>query len=1009
MKKFTCLLIVILSGFLAAHAQSFSVSGNVTDESGIPLLGVNVLVKNQSRGTTTDFDGNYTIGNITSGDILQFSYLGFNTQEIRITDQQTLDVQLSADNEALDEVVVIGYGTQSKKEVTGAVSTVGSGTIEELNPVRVEQALQGRVAGVNITSTSGSPGSASTINIRGISTNGDSRPLILVDGAVIEDLSVINPNDIENISVLKDATAGIYGVRAANGVILITTKGGYKNTDLRIEVDAYTGLQETSRKLPVLNATEYAVILNEAFVAGGQNPPFPNYRNLGEGTDYQDEVFQQALMSDTNLSISGGGEKTAYSFGAGYLDQNGIVGGESSNFERFTGRMNFNYDIIKNLKLSTTAIYTHSNRKTLAENALGSVLFNAINMAPTIPVYDENGDFSLAELLGNEVINPVAQIQNTYNNSQVDKITGTAGLSYDFLEHFKAETRYQFNYSEVRGINFQPQAYYGSGKVFNVDRNVVSESTNFYRDYTFDAFLSYDNTFNDLHNVKALVGTSVFRTTGDFYGFTGYDIPGNSFENASIENASDVVDNYINVSNRIFDQRLLSYFARLQYNYDERYLLSGVIRRDGSSNFGPENKFGWFPSASAGWVISEEDFYGNGDLVSFLKLRSSYGILGNDRIGAFGYVSLLNGEGTYVFDDTLYYGVAAGRLSNPELQWEEQTAFDVGIDARLFGDKLDLTVDYFKRQTDKLLLTPQVSGILGVGAPGAGAPIVNAGSVENKGWEFSLGYRQIVNDDFDFNINWNLTTLENEVLSVANENGFVPGGFFAVGQGDAPARMEAGHPIGYFYGLQTDGIFQNAEEVAAGPSQPNAHPGDLRYVDQNGDGVITPDDRVEIGDPIPDYTMGLNLGFNYKNFDFTAYAFASVGNDIVRAYDRNETRTNKTSYVLNRWTGEGTSNTYPRVNIGANYNSVFSDFYVEDGSYLRLQNVQLGYSLGENITEQLGIRKLRFYLAVNNAFTITDYKGYDPSASSGAPIGGGIDQGFYPVPRVYTAGLNFKF
>lgn len=350
MKKFTCLLIVILSGFLAAHAQSFSVSGNVTDESGIPLLGVNVLVKNQSRGTTTDFDGNYTIGNITSGDILQFSYLGFNTQEIRITDQQTLDVQLSADNEALDEVVVIGYGTQSKKEVTGAVSTVGSGTIEELNPVRVEQALQGRVAGVNITSTSGSPGSASTINIRGISTNGDSRPLILVDGAVIEDLSVINPNDIENISVLKDATAGIYGVRAANGVILITTKGGYKNTDLRIEVDAYTGLQETSRKLPVLNATEYAVILNEAFVAGGQNPPFPNYRNLGEGTDYQDEVFQQALMSDTNLSISGGGEKTAYSFGAGYLDQNGIVGGESSNFERFTGRMNFNYDIIKKPK-----------------------------------------------------------------------------------------------------------------------------------------------------------------------------------------------------------------------------------------------------------------------------------------------------------------------------------------------------------------------------------------------------------------------------------------------------------------------------------------------------------------------------------------------------------------------------------------------------------------------------------------------------------------------------------
>ncbi|MCM4157312.1 TonB-dependent receptor [Gramella sp. AN32] len=1008
MKKYTCLFLLLWSGLFTANAQGRSVSGTVTDSNGIPLLGVNVIVKDQSKGTTTNFDGNYSLNNLSPEDVIQFSYIGFISQEVRVSDRQIINIQMAEDAQALNEVVVIGYGTQTKKEITGAVSTVSSDVIEDLNPVRVEQALQGRVAGVNITSTSGSPGSASTISIRGISTNGDSRPLILVDGAVIEDLSVINPNDIESISVLKDATAGIYGVRAANGVILITTKGGFKNSDLRVELDAYTGVQETSRKLPVLNATEYAVILNEAFAAGGQNPPFPNFRNLGEGTDYQEEVFQQAIMSDLNLSVFGGGEKTAYSFGAGYLDQDGIVGGNASNFERFTGRMNFDYDIMEDLKFSTTAIYTHSNRKTLAENSLGSVLFNAINMAPTIPVLDENGDFSLAEGLGNEVINPVAQIANTYNNSEVDKITGTLGLSYDFFEHFKAETRYQFNYSEVRGNSFLPTAFYGSGKVFNIDRNVVNESTNYFRDYTFDAFLSYTNTFNELHNLTSLLGTSVFKTTGDFYGFTGFDIPGNLYENASIENASDVVDNYQNVSNRIFDSRLLSYFARLQYNYDQRYLLSAVIRRDGSSNFGPENKFGWFPSASAGWVISEEDFYGENDIVNFLKLRSSYGILGNDRIGAFGYVSLLNGEGTYVFDDTLFYGIAAGRLSNPELQWEEQTAFDIGVDAKLFNDKLDVTVDYFQRQTDDLLLVPQVSGILGVGAPGAGAPIVNAGSVENKGWEFSMAYNQFVNDDFEFNINFNLTTLENEVLSVANENGFVPGGFFAVGQGDAPSRMEAGHPIGYFYGLQTNGIFQNAAEVAAG-NQPNASPGDLRFIDQDGDGTITPDDRVEIGDPIPDYTMGLNLGFNYKNFDFVAYAFASVGNDIVRAYDRNETRTNKTSFVLDRWTGKDTSNDYPRVSTGANGNNTFSDFFVEDGSYLRLQNVQLGYSLGENITDQLGIRKLRFYVSVNNAFTLTEYNGYDPSASSGDPIGGGIDQGFYPVPRVYTAGLNFKF
>lgn len=1010
MKRFTCLVIVLFGGIFSMCAQSFSIEGNVTDENNLPLLGVNVLVKNETRGTTTDFDGNFIVENVKVEDILQFSYVGFLSKEIRISSNQSLNVVLQEDSESLEEVVVIGYGTQAKKEITGAVSVVDSKTIEELNPVRVEQALQGRVAGVNITSTSGSPGSAATISIRGISTNGDSRPLILVDGAVIEDLSVINPNDIESISVLKDATAGIYGVRAANGVILITTKGGIKNTELRVNVDAYTGVQETSRKIPVLNATEYAVIINEAFAAGGQNPPFTNFRNLGEGTDYQDEIFQQAIISDVNVNAFGGGEKSTYSVGAGYLDQNGIVGGSSSNFERITARGSFDFDFLDHLKLSTTAFYNHSNRSTLPENTLGSVLFNALNMAPTIPIFDENGDYSLAEGLGNEVINPVAQISNTYNNSQVDKITGTAGLAYDFFNHFSAEARYQFNYSEVREDSFFPSVFYGSGKVFNVnpERNVVNERTNFFRDYTFDAFLSYTNTFNESHNITALLGTSVFRSTGDFYGFTGYNIPGNTNENASIGNASDVVDNYINVSNRIFDSRLLSYFARLQYNYKQKYLLSAVIRRDGSSNFGPNNKFGYFPSASIGWVASEEKFFKN-DIVNFFKIRSSYGILGNDRIGSFGYTSLLNGEGTYVFDDTLYYGIAAGRLSNPELQWEEQTAFDVGVDARLFDSKLELTVDYFKRQTDKLLLQPQVSGILGVGAPGAGVPIVNAGSVENKGWEFSFSYKQVVSDDFDFNVSYNVTTLKNNVLSVANENGFVPGGFFAVGQGEEPARMEAGHPIGYFYGLQTDGIFQNASEIAAAASQPNAHPGDLKYVDQNGDGVINGNDRVDIGDPIPNATMGLNLGFNYKNFDFTAYAFASLGNDMIRAYDRNEIRTNKTSYVLNRWTGAGTSNTDPRVNIGANSNNQFSDYFVEDASYLRLQNVQVGYSLNNNATDQLGIRKLRLYLSVNNAFTLTEYKGYDPSASNGAPIGGGIDQGFYPVPRVYSAGINFKF
>ena len=1006
MRKFTCLLIVFLSGFFGAYAQSFSVSGTIIDENKMPLLGVNVIVKNESRGTTTDFDGNYTVQNISSGDVLQFSYLGFQTQEITVNDQQTINVTLQTDSEALNEVVVIGYGTQSRKEITGAVSVVGSETIEDLNPARVEQALQGRVAGVNITSTSGSPGSASTINIRGISTNGDNRPLILVDGNVIEDLSVINPNDIESINVLKDATAGIYGVRAANGVILITTKTGSYNADLQVEFDAYTGVQQTTRRLPALNATEYAVIVNEAYAADGQNPPYPNYRNLGEGTDYQDEVFTTAPMSDMNLNISGGGDRSKYSFGASYFNQDGIVGGSKSNYDRFTGRVNYNLEIIDNLKLNLSGIYTNSNRKTLAENALGSVLFNAVNMNPNIPVRNADGNFSLAEGLGNEVINPLAQINDAFNDTRVDKISGVGGLEYTIWDKLTAKTQFQFNYSEVDGRYFSPEVFYGSGKVFNVDRNNVTENFEIYRDYTWDNFLTYNDSFGD-HNLKWLLGMSVFKTTGDLASLTGFELPSNEYGSARVSNAAEVVDNYQNGGDT-FDTRLLSYFTRVQYDYQGKYLFSGLIRRDGSTAFGPENKFGWFPSASVGWVISDEDFINDNGALNFLKLRGSYGIIGNDRIPAFRYASLLNGEGAYVFDDEIIFGKASGALGNPEIKWEKQKTLDIGLDARFFNSSVDVTIDYFKKKTEDLLVIPQVSGILGVAAPGSSAPFVNGGGVENEGLEFSIGYNQVVNDNFKFNVNYNLTALRNEVLYVNSESGFIPGGVFGIGQ-EPPSRMEPGKPIGYFYGLETNGIFQTQAEVDAAATQANAAPGDIRFVDQNGDGVIDSDDRTDIGDPIPDLTMGANIGFTFKNWDFNAYAFASLGNEIVRNFERNQPNTNRTNAFLGRWTGPGTTDSFPRVTVGATSNNQFSDFFVEDGSYLRLQNVQIGYTLDSDLIANTGVEKFRVYASVNNAFTLTEYSGYDPSASNGAPIGGGIDQGFYPVPRIYMLGINLKF
>ncbi|MBT4679331.1 MAG: SusC/RagA family TonB-linked outer membrane protein, partial [Flavobacterium sp.] len=481
------------------------------------------------------------------------------------------------------------------------------------------------------------------------------------------------------------------------------------------------------------------------------------------------------------------------------------------------------------------------------------------------------------------------------------------------------------------------------------------------------------------------------------------------FSQYSVSGADTSQDNLALSGNarRFFDSRLLSYFSRVQYSYDGKYLLSAVIRRDGSSNFGPENKFGFFPTGSVGWIASDEGFLEDSSTINFLKFRASYGIIGNDRIESFRYLSLVNGEGTYVFNNQLTYGQALGSTANPEIRWEKQKPFDVGFDLGLF-DKVDITVDYFNKKTEDLLVQPEVSGILGSTAPGGGGPLVNAGTVENEGLEFSINYKETIGEDFKFNINYNFTTLKNEVLYVGSDTGILQGGGFGVGQ-EPPSRMEAGFPIGYFYGLQTDGLFQNQSEVDSHATQANANPGDIRFIDQNEDGLINGDDRVNIGDPIPSVTMGFNFSFDYKNFDFNMYAFASIGNEIVRNYERNQPLTNRSVYFLDRWTGEGTSTSFPRVTTGPNSNSLFSDFFVEDGSFVRLQNIQFGYTFGENTLKGSGIDKLRFYFSASNLVTLTKYRGFDPTTSNGAPIGGGIDQGFYPSPKTFLIGLNVNF
>lgn len=1013
--KSNYLLIIFL--FLSAfgYAQGYDIGGVVKETgSGLPIPAVNIQIKNSNKGTSSDMDGKFNLKGIPSGATLVFSYLGFKNFEYKVTStNMNINVSLQQDSKTLDEVVVIGYGTQKKRQVTGAVSVVDSKTLEILKPVKIEQALQGTVSGVNVTTTSGAPGAALDIRIRGIATNGQNGPTTIIDGYVGE-LGLLNPNDVESITVLKDAQAAIYGTIGANGIILVTTKTGKKNAKTKISLNTYTGFQETSRTLPTLNATEYALLLNESYANGGKALPYANVSGLGKGTNWQNEVFNTGVpIISHDLSISGGSDKVTYAVSGSHLDQEGIIGGSKSGFLRNTARVSLGADLSDKLKLKSNVIYTYFNRKSLNENGLASVLFNALNIPSTLSPYDSNGDYTLAPTtgLGIEIINPLAQIANTYNDHNFKKLNGNFGLDYKLFKDFVVSSSMGFNTSNSKSRSFAKQVNYG-GKVFDVARNSVSQSAVNDNDYSFDIYGTYTKKLDEGHNFAATIGNTIYKQWGNGLFATGYDVPNNSWDFADISLTTGILNAKTNGSYS-YDERRLSYFGRAQYDYKGKYLLSAMIRRDASTKFGPGNKIGYFPSFTAGWVISDEEFYGESKFINFMKLRGSYGTLGNDQIPNNGYISQLTGEATYVFDGALVNGSASGQIPNPDLKWEEARKFDVGLDLKLFNDKVSIVSDYFiDTRADLLIPNIPVSGIIGISAPGASAPTINAGTVRNSGLEFSIDYKNKFSENFSMSAGYNVTFLKNEVLEVNNGTGFIEGGSFGVGQ-PAPSRMEVGQPIGYFYGYKSDGVFQNQTEVDAHPSQlalgANAAPGDIRYMDVNGDNVIDVNDRTNIGDPIPSATMGFNLQLNYKNLDFSAYTFASVGNDMVRNYERDVTDANHFRYVLDRWTGEGTSNSVPRVTTSSTANTVFSDYFVEDASYLRIQNIQLGYSLNQKYAEKAGLTKLRLYAGVNNLYTFTKYKGYDPGASNGAPIGGGIDYGFYPIPRTYMVGLNINF
>lgn len=1012
-------LVLILHVGIIGFAQNGVLSGTVLDaDTQLPLPGASVFVKGTSNGTTTDFDGNFSLSNVALENKLVFSYLGYADYEMTVGNSSNLTIYMQESSNELDEIVVVGYGTQKITNISGAVSSVSAESINKLKPVRVEDALQGTASGVNIISN-GNPGANPTVIIRGISSNSGNAPLVVIDGTpqTLDDLNALAPSDISKIDILKDAaTASIYGVKGGNGVIVVTTKSGNYNSTTKFNLNTYYGVQQVYNKIDVLNATEYAAILNEASVASGGELVFPSLEGLGIGTDWQDEVIQDAPTQNHSLSVSGGSNSSKYYISGAFSGTEGVVaGGDKSYFDRLNLTGNFTSRL--NDRLTTVFNTTYSNIKSSSVNPLN----NALNFDPTISAVDANGNYGISNTITQEIINPLAQIANTYNKTNVNKFNGKFELQFDVLDNLKVTSRLGYTYADVFNKSFIPLRFYGTGHnqttanedlspIFTTDpetgevsqlyHNQVSESQNNYWSATYEIFGNYNFSIADQHHFDLVAGYSIAKAAGSGVTATNEDVIDNSWVFADVSAALGTDEQKTN-TNFQYESRNLSYFGRMNYDYKDKYLASFTIRRDGSKNFGKENKFGYFPSGSLGWIVSNEDFFTE-QAISFLKLRASYGTIGNDTVNP--QYSSISTFPKYVFNGAITTGSTLLTIPNDAIAWENQIQQNYGLDVKFFDNKLSLSADYFIKTVDDLLFNPNLSGYLGIPQ----YPVANIGSTETKGIDANLYFNSSIGDDFKINVSATFTTFDSQVTSINNGDKYVWLSGYGIPYKNL-TRFEEGQTPGYFYGYVTDGIFQNQSQVDAHATQANAVPGDIRFKDLNSDGKIDDKDRTNIGDPYADYVLGFNLSMEFHGFDIGVFTYASVGNDIFRAYERNLNYTNRFASVLNRWHGEGTSNSEPRVSfVDGNDNIRVSDRYVEDGSYFRIKNIEVGYTLPTETTQPLGIDSFRIYAQAKNAFTFTEYSGYDPEVSGGV-FDTGIDRGTYPLPRIVALGLNINF
>ncbi len=986
--------------FSTAHAQQV-VQGTVTSaDDGSPLPGVNISVQGTSVGTASGTDGTYKLKVPEGGSVLVFSFVGFSDQQVTIDGRSEINVAMEPQASELEELVVVGYGTQRKSDLTGSISSVSSEEVDKIPTGNVQDALQGKVAGLQVTPASGRPGDQPVVQIRGVGTLNNANPLYVVDGLLVDDIGYLSPSNIESIEVLKDASAtAIYGSRGANGVIVVTTKQGQVGST-QISADSYFGIQRVTDKIDIADAREFATLANESAANEGRDPVFENPEQFGSGTDYQSLILDDAApIQNYSLTASGGTDNYVYSVSGTYFKQDGIVRG--SNYQRVSLRLNNEYFLSDFVSVGHNVAFNYDD----LEQEPGGIINGALQADPTLPPRNENGDFTDLGQNGGSG-NPAASLAFNNNDRNGFRTAGNAYLNVEFLQNFNLNSSFSLDLERDQRKNFIPEFFVSP--IQSNDENSLEVENENSTSWIIKNTLEYAEEW-DQHRLTVLGGStfqkSVFENLqGSRINFPGSD-PAFFFLNAG-ETEGQTNENSSTASG------IISYLGRVNYVYKDRYLFTGTYRVDGSSKFGENNRYGYFPSLALGWRISEEPFFDVPE-ISNLKIRGSWGRVGNDKIGVNAAIPTVTSGLTYVLGEgqVIVPGGTITELANPDLKWEETEQLDIGLELGLFEDNLNMVFDYYRKNTSDILVTVPIPG-----AVGAAAPVVNAASVLNRGIDLSIDWQQS-SGDFTYSVGFVGSTIYNEVTALGeNQEAIIAGNQRNLGN---TTRTVVGEPIGSFYGFKTIGVFQNQQQIDNLPNRDGAVPGDIRLADLNGDGEITDADQTFLGSPIPDYTLGLNLSASYKNIDFSLSLDGQFGNQVLNARraSRGFRLLNYEDEFLERWTGEGTSNEEPRITeSGPNY---VTDRFLQDGDFVRLRNLQIGYSLPATLIESLSVRGIRFYANASNVVTFTGYTGYTPQIAntmtdesgdqSGNVLASGIDTGVFPIASTYSLGIEIDF